>query len=137
LFLLLVKTFTLEPSSKSFSVNRFPTNPVAPEMAIVSGASRSFFLALALTFIFIALPFLVPLPGVGTVDDVPECLQYLLDNFPSPRRRAAVKAAPPAAESCDDEDVEACMCLSIFSSSLLLLFVSSFVYRARAYVCCE
>jgi hypothetical protein len=73
----LVKTFTLEPSSKSFSVNRFPTNPVAPEMAIVSGASRSFFLVLAFTFIFVALPFLLPLPVFVVVvvvvdtDDVP------------------------------------------------------------------
>jgi drug/metabolite transporter (DMT)-like permease len=39
-------------------------------MAIVSGASRSFFLALALTFIFVALLFLVPLPVVFVVDDV-------------------------------------------------------------------
>lgn len=43
-------------------------------MAIVSGASRSFFLALALTFIFVALLFLVPLPVAfvaGALDDVP------------------------------------------------------------------
>jgi hypothetical protein len=53
--LLLVKTLTLVPSCNNFSVNFLPTNPVAPEMATVKGASRSFFLLLVVVVLVLVV----------------------------------------------------------------------------------
>merc|ERR1711916_296908 len=70
--LLLVKIFTLEPSSNSFSVKRLPTKPVPPEIAIVIGASRSFFCAVAFIALVLSLLLLVGGDVLSTfsMDDV-------------------------------------------------------------------